>query len=103
MRPAGVVMRDPLRQYPAQMVLSEDQNIVQAFPTEAAEEALTDRVQVGRLGRDRDDIDPRAVRGCSEVVSELAIVIPNQASRGRIVRRGLSELLGHPGVGGENA
>ena len=93
-------MRDPFGQYPAQMVLSEDEDMVQALPAEAAEEPFTDRVQVGRLRRNGDDIDPCAVRSRGEVVPELTVVVANQEPRSLVVRRRLAQLLGHPGIGG---
>ena len=92
-------MSHPVGQHSAEVALAKDQDVIEALAAEAAEEPLTDRVQVRRLRRDGDHIDTRGDGGVGEAAPELAIVIPNQESRGRIVRRGLSELLGHPGVG----
>ena len=73
--------------------------MIQALAAEAAEEALADRVQVGRAGWDRDHVHIRACGGRGEVAPELAIVVPDQEPRGAVVRRSLSELLSDPRIG----
>ena len=98
-RSAPVEMSHPVGLHSAEVALAKDQDVIEAFAAEAAEEPLTDRVQVRRRRRDGDHIDTRGDGAVGEAAPELAIVIPNQESRGRIVRRGLSELLGDPGVG----
>ena len=73
--------------------------MIQALAAEAAEEALADRVQVGRPGWDRDHVNIRACGGRGEVAPELAIVVPDQEPRCAVVRRSLSELLSDPRIG----
>ena len=73
--------------------------MIQALAAEAAEEALADRVQVGRPGWDRDHVHIRACGGRGEVAPELAIVVPDQEPRCAVVRRSLSELLSDPRIG----
>jgi len=73
--------------------------MIQALAAEAAEEALADRVQVGRPGWDRDHVNIRARGGRGEVAPELAIVVPDQEPRCSVVRRSLSELLRDPRIG----
>ena len=81
------------------MVLPKKQDMIQALAAEAAEEALADRVQVGRPGWDRDHVNIRAGGGRGEVAPELAIVGPDPEPRCAVVRRSLSELLSDPRIG----
>ena len=73
--------------------------MIQALAAEAAEEALADRVQVGRPGWDRDHVHIRAGGGRGEVAPELAIGGPDPEPRCAVVRRNLSELLSDPRIG----
>ena len=81
------------------VLLSEDQDVIETLPAEAAEKPLTDGVQVGRLRWDGEDIDARGGRGCREIASELVVVVPDQEARGVPIGRRLAKLLGDPRIG----
>src|SRR5438309_2382888 len=98
---ARVEVWHPFGQDPPKVILAEDQDVVEALAAEAAEEAFADGIHVGRVRRDRDHVDARAVGGVGKVAAEFAVVVPDQKPRGLLVGCGLPQLLGDPGVGRE--
>ena len=98
-RPVTVEVLDPFGQDPTQVFFPQDQNMVQAFSAETSEESLANGIQVRRPRRDGDHLHARTLSGYSEETAELAVVVANQEPRRLLVRRGLSELLGHPRIG----
>src|SRR5262249_29471153 len=57
-RPGTVEVADVLGQDPPEVPLAEDQEVVDALPADAAEEALADRVGPRRPDRRPDHLDP---------------------------------------------
>ena len=98
-RAASVEVGHPFAQYSPKVILAKDQNVIEALAAEAAEEAFADGIHVGRVRRDRDHVDARAVGRGGKMAAEFAVVVPDQEPRGLLVRCGLPQLLGDPGVG----
>ena len=98
-RTAGVEVLHPFGQDPTKVILAEDQDVIEALASQGAEKSLTDGVQVGRLRRDRDDVDARAVGSGGKVAPKLPVVVSDQEPWRLVVRGRLSQLLGDPGIG----
>lgn len=61
MRPGRVVVHQVLGQHPAQVLLVDDQQPVEEFPAQGADDPFADRVRSGSLRRAGQD--PGALRG----------------------------------------
>ena len=73
--------------------------MVKALPAHRFQEALVDWIQKGRTGRDLCDLDAHPLDHGINYCSELVIVVSDDVLRFVTGRRGLSEYLGHSGVG----
>src|SRR5665213_3886337 len=80
-----------------------DQQPVEAFGTDRADEALRDRVCLRRADRCPNDLDALAAEDSVEVACELAVAITDQEAKRRRTPlqrpRELARLLGNPGAG----
>jgi hypothetical protein len=72
--------------------------MVQAFLSDAPQEAFADRIGSWGLNRRFEDLDRARFRYPSKARPELAIVITNQVLRCEPIRGRFSQLLGHPGI-----
>src|ERR1035438_8891263 len=77
-RPAGVVMLKVLGQHLPQMMLIDDQQPVEEFPAQGADDSLADRVCSGRLRRAGENPDAVRLEYGVEGAGELAGAIPDQ-------------------------
>jgi hypothetical protein len=93
MRSAFIEVLDVLSENASQVPFTEQQNVVKAFASEAAEEALHDGVHVRMQAE--DDLDAGALGDVVEHRAELAVVISDDEPWG-IVERGVAELLSGP-------
>ena len=100
MRTRGVEVRDLLLEDMWQMASAQEKQVIQALAPHAPQEPFTRRVLPGPAIcraqlRDADGGD-----AAGEGRPVLAVVVPEQVSRALPDARRLTELLGHPGVGG---
>ena len=72
---ASVEVWHPFGQYSPKVILAEDQDVIEALAAQAAEEAFADGIPVGRVRRDRDHGDARAIGGGGKVAAEFAVVV----------------------------
>jgi len=85
-------------EHASQLRLAEDEDVVQALPPHAPQEALAGRVgPQGAHGR-AQDADPARGGEAVEARPVLGVVVADQESRGRPEGRRLAQLLGDPGV-----
>jgi len=73
-----ILLLEVLLQYHREVALSGDQELVEAFPAERADEAFRDRVRTGRPDRGADDPDVSACEDRVEGGGELAVPITDQ-------------------------
>src|SRR5919108_2442790 len=99
MRPLQVVVRDELAEDRPKMLLVEDDEMVQAFAAQGADEPFADRVGTrARYGRG-NGVDPNASGALAEVVPIDRIPVAEQMARLLSPRRRFDHLAPHPGRG----
>ena len=104
MRSVRVEMLHILAQYDVEVAWSGDQDVIEAFPAQGADEPFRDRVRPGRS--DRGAYDPQVGAGEDGVErgGELAVPVADQEPEpvGAIaeVHQQVAGLLGDPGAGG---
>lgn len=87
MRPVAVVMVDEDAEHLLEVSAVDDQEPVETFRADGADEAFCDRIRLRRADRCFDDLDPFAAEDRVEVTGELAIAVADQeASRCRSLR-----------------
>src|SRR5919204_2231755 len=95
MRPVAVVMVDDDLKHPLEMAAVEDQQSVEAFGADGADEAFCDGVRLRRSHRRADDLDPFASEHAVEVARELAVaIVDEEANRCRSLAERPGELAG---------
>ncbi len=77
MRSGSVIVVQIASQDPPQVTLAENDDVVQAFPTDRADDPLDVRILPGRARRDENLLDPQSMNGSVEVISVYAIPIAN--------------------------
>ncbi len=83
-----------------QVGLAADEEVVQALPPHAAEEALAGGVRPRGADGRAQHADPARGGEMVEARSVLGVIIADEQARPLVERRGLAPLLGDPGVGG---
>ena len=103
-----VVVVDELAQHRREVAPSADQQVVEAFPAQRADEAFGDRVRARRLDWGADDANVGAGEHGVEGLGELAVPVADQEPGllGAVVEvhQQVAGLLGDPcagGVGGD--
>jgi len=81
------------------LLLAVDQQVVQAFLSDAPHIALADGIGSGCMNRRCKDLDTARFRHPSKARPKLALMITNQILRCLPKRGGFSELLRDPGIG----
>ena len=81
------------------LLLAVDQQVVQAFLSDAPHIALADGIGSGCMNRRCKDLDTARFRHPSKARPKFAIVIANQIPRRLPIRGGFAQLLRHPGIG----
>jgi hypothetical protein len=79
-----------------QMPIAENQDMVQQFTLDAANETLAVRVGLGCFDGRMDHINASALGNAFELVIKLAIVVTNEKTRSFTKRCGFAQLLGLP-------
>ncbi len=85
-------------EHPLQLLLLQDEQVVQAFFSDAPQEALTDRIGSWGMNRRFEKLNATGGRHASKTGSKLAVVITNQVLGRLPVRGSFSQLLRHPGI-----
>jgi len=103
-RAVGVEVLDILAQDDVEVAWSGDQDVIEAFPAQRADEPFPDRVRPGRLGRSTDDPDVGTGEDGVECRGEFAVSVADQKPEpvGAVaeVHEKVAGLLGDPGAGG---
>ena len=81
-----------------ELPLMKDQQMVQAFLSDASQEALADGIGSWGMNRRFEDLDRARFRHTSKARSKLAVVITNQVLGCEPIRGRFSQLLRHPGI-----
>ena len=77
MRSGSVVVVQVASQDPPQVTLAENDDVVQAFPTDRADDPLDVRILPGRARRNENQLDPQSMNEPVEVLAVYAIPITN--------------------------
>ncbi len=82
------------------MTLAEDQNMVQQFMPDAANESLAYGVDFRHFHwrMDHNHIDASTLGNALELVAKLAAIVADKKARPRPKRRDFAQLLAHPHV-----
>ena len=103
MRSVRVEMLHILAQHDVEMAWSGDQEVVEAFPSQGADEAFRDRVRSGCPDRRSNDLHVGADEDCIEGPGELAVPVTDQEPEpvGSIaeIHEQVAGLLSDPGPG----
>ena len=93
MRTVGVVMLDVLAQHRREVARSGDQEMIEAFTAQGADEAFCDRVRSRCPHRGADDADVRAGEDRVEGGSELAVPVADQKPEpGSVITQSMNRL-----------
>jgi hypothetical protein len=82
-RPVAVVVLDEDAQRPLELPPVDDEEPIETFGPDGADEALGDRIRPRRSNRRPDDLDPFATEDRVEVTNELAVAIADQEAERR--------------------
>ena len=82
-----------------ELLLLKDQQVVQAFLSDAPHEALADRIGSWGMTRRFQYLDAAGCGHARETGSKFAIVISNEIFRCLPIWSGFSQVLGHPVIG----
>lgn len=96
MRPACVVEGCVFSDNAVQMPLTQNDHVIQAFPTERPYESLTVPIRLGSSYWCWNDSDPSSVRYAQEPLPILVVIIFDQEPWSFTKRRRLAHLLGNP-------
>jgi len=103
-RAVGVEVLHILAQHDVEVAWSGDQDVIEAFPAQGADEPFRDRVRPGRPGRGADDADvgtgEDGVKGRGELAVSVADQEPEPVGPVAEIHQQVAGLLGDPGAGG---
>ncbi len=99
MRSRLIEVDDVFLEHVAEVLFPEDQDVIEAFASDAPDQPLADRVGPRRLHGGSQYLNPAARGNGGEVWTVLGIVVTNEILRRRTERRGLAQVLGNPGIG----
>ena len=99
MRSCLVEVGHILLEHALELLLLKDQQMVEAFLSDAPHEALADGIGSGCMDRRLEKPNATCHRHASKARPKLGIVIPNQVLWRLSIGRGFSQLLRHPGIG----
>lgn len=80
------------------MTLTQNQDVIQQFTPDAANETLADRIGLGCFDGRVDHIDPSPFGDMFELVTELTVVIADEKARSFAKWCRFAQLLGDPGI-----
>jgi len=81
-----------------ELLLLKNQQMVEAFLSDAPQKAFADRIGSGSMNRRFENLDATCPRHPSKALPEFAIVITYQILGCEPIRGRFSQLLGHPGI-----
>ena len=85
-----------------QLLLTEDQDVIQALSPDAPQKAFTDRIGSWRVIGRFQYLDAARCCNTSETGSKLAIIITDEILRRVSIGSRLSQLLRSPSIGGKS-
>jgi hypothetical protein len=80
------------------LLLLQNQQMIQAFLSDAPQETLTDGIGSWRVNRRFEQLDTARFRHSSKARPKFAVVIPDQILWRLSIWGGFSQLLRHPGI-----
>ena len=100
MRAGGVVVREVPAQQTAEVPFVDHDDVIEAFPTNRADDALGEGILPGRPRRDKDLAYPQAFHPPYEHIPVDGIPIAEQVLGRGLFREAFDQLVGGPGGGG---
>src|SRR5467141_2666272 len=95
-----VIVREVAGQETAQVPFAKDEYMIQTLAPDGADEPLREGVLPWAVRRRHDFTDAHALYALPEHVTVDRVAIAEEVGRGRIVRKGVHDLLGGPEGGG---
>ena len=99
MRSSLVEVSDIAIENALELLLAEDQQVVQAFLSDAPQIAFADGIGLWHVNRRLEKFDATGHRHSPETGTKLAVVITDQILGDLPIGGGFTELLRHPGIG----
>src|SRR5690242_20306171 len=99
MRSCLVEVGDIGIEHALELLLLNNQQMIQAFLSDAPQEALADRIGSWSVIRRFENLDTTCPRHPSRAGTKFAVVITNQVLWCLPIRGSFSQLLGYPGIG----
>src|SRR5256712_11755301 len=96
MRARRVVVGEVPAQQPSEMPSVEDDDVIEAFPSNRPDDALGERSMPGRSWGDQDLADPHALHPPRDRVAVDGVAITEQELGRGVFRAGLDKLLAGP-------
>src|SRR2546425_437987 len=100
MRAGGVVVREVSAQQTSEMLFVDHDDVIEAFPSNRADDALGEGILPGRSRGDEDLAHRQALHPSYEHVAVDGVPIAEQILRRCLFREALDQLVGGPGGGG---
>jgi hypothetical protein len=98
MRPCVIEVSYKFADEPIQLALTQDQHVIEAFPSDAAHESLTDSVGSGCAHWGPDYLNLPVPRDARETQPVLLVVVANQKAWSFVTRCRFSHLVGDPDI-----
>jgi hypothetical protein len=95
-----VVVGEVLPKIPAKRALVPDDDVVETFAPQKADQALYERILPRRVWRDQDLFEAHRFCGSADIRPVDGVAIPEAEARRRVAGPGLAKLLSGPGRGG---
>src|SRR6266496_4787444 len=86
-------------EHPLQLLLLQDEQVIQAFFSDAPQEPFTDGIRSWGMNRRFEQLDAAGFRHPNKAGPKFAIVISNQILGHLPIGGGFSQLLCHPRIG----
>src|SRR5262245_20920433 len=96
MRARCIVVGEVPSQQASEMPFAEDDDVIEAFPSNRADDALCEGILPGCSWGDEDLVDPHAFHASCENVAVDGVAITEQVLGCRLFREGFDKLLGGP-------
>src|SRR5262249_14902429 len=91
-----IVVGEVPSQQASEMPFAEDDDVIEAFPSNRADDALCEGILPGCSWGDEDLVDPHAFHASCENVAVDGVAITEQVLGCRLFREGFDKLLGGP-------
>ena len=102
MRSGAVIVGEVGFQDTEQVALAENDDVVEAFQTDRADETLGIGILPGGLGRGEHFLDAHALHSIAECLAVDTVAVANHVLGRRVLRESFDDLLGSPaGTGTE--